>query len=210
MEEEGAVWRLPSTIMSLSQVSQGISEKSLEFLGAQSEVWNHFSAPSIPNHSAFPWTRHNCFYLCIWVPIPWLPFPNVWLNSSITSWVKTCFSADSTVSTELLLWARLCVIFLTYTPEIIYLSVPSRMWTLRGGDCIIICLHCLTKCSALRCLLLNCQINEFLCIYLCHMHLSNVISLLLAWEKNWYLFPIWEKQTKPNSSIVPCYRNVSI
>ena len=108
-------------------------------------------------------------------------------------------------------WARLCVIFLTYTPEIIYLSVPSRMWTLRGGDCIIICLHCLTKCSALRCLLLNCQINEFLCIYLCHMHLSNVISLLLAWEKNWYLFPIWEKQTKPNSSIlVPCYRNVSI
>lgn len=191
--------------MLLSHTSQGISKKSLEFLEVQCEIWNHFSHMLIYSKSlgmsmnkifaytsaswhlylGYPFQLYDSIQAS---PLRWRLFIFLFLCPTKHNG-KDSFS-DSTIFTEPLLRADSVFLFMICYWNRLLICVPSRMWAPRGGDGVIhLCLQCLSKCSALRCLL-SCQINEFLRVYLYHMHPSDCICLLLAWEKNWYLFPI--------------------
>lgn len=54
------------------------------------------------------------------------------------------------------------------------------------------CLLCLLSAEQIRCPL-SCQINEFIRVYLYHVHLSDFTSLSVAWENNRYLFSYFGK-----------------
>lgn len=79
------------------------------------------------------------------------------------------------------------------------------MWAPGGADCII---HPSVSpmSNQMAQLLSNIQINEFIRVYLYHMHLSDFICLSLAWENNWFLFPVWKKYGQSlNKSMLWCH-----